>query len=121
MSILVNLAGLVLIATIVWWFWLYQPREAAQAGQGAVVITVKDGVYTPNRIRIRRNDPVELTFLRQDQSPCAGTVIFDGLDISEDLPVNQPREISLTVDKPGTYEFACQMKMYRGELVVEEA
>lgn len=28
--LLVNIAGLALIALIVWWFWLYPPEGAAQ-------------------------------------------------------------------------------------------
>jgi plastocyanin domain-containing protein len=120
MSILVNLVGLVAIAAIVWWFWLYRPGTAAQATSGAVAITVEDGVYSPSRVRIKPNEAVVLRFLRKDQSPCAGMVIFDDLDISEDLPVGKLKEISLKVAKPGTYAFTCQMKMYRGELVVDE-
>ena len=27
--VLVNIAGFALIALIVWWFWLYKPREVA--------------------------------------------------------------------------------------------
>ncbi|WP_020682954.1 cupredoxin domain-containing protein [Marinobacterium rhizophilum] len=118
MSILVNLVGLALIALIVWWFWLYRP-QAAEAALGAVAITVDDGVYSPSRVRVKLNEPVTLRFLRKDPSPCAAMVIFDDLDISEELPVDRPKEISLKVDKPGTYAFTCQMKMYRGELVVE--
>ncbi|MFC6673771.1 cupredoxin domain-containing protein [Marinobacterium aestuariivivens] len=120
MSILVNLVGIALIALIVWWFWLYRPGTATQANHGAVAITVEDGVYSPSRVRIKPNETAVLRFLRKDPSPCAAMVIFDGLDISEELPVGKPKEISLKVAEAGTYAFTCQMKMYRGELVVAE-
>ncbi|GGO76606.1 ATPase [Marinobacterium nitratireducens] len=119
MSILVNIVGLGLIALIVWWFWLYRPTAAAQSNSGAVSITVDDGVYSPSRVSVKSNQPVVLRFMRKDPSPCAAMVIFDDLNISEELPVGKPKEISLKVEKPGTYAFTCQMKMYRGELVVE--
>jgi len=119
MSILVNLVGLALIAGIAWWFWLYQPKAAAQSKSGAVSITVDDGIYSPSRVSVKPNEAVVLRFLRKDPSPCAAMVIFDDLDISEELPVGKPKDIRLKVDKPGTYAFTCQMKMYRGELVVE--
>jgi plastocyanin domain-containing protein len=120
MSIVVNLVGIALITLIVWWFWLYRPGETSPAASGAVAIIVEDGVYSPSRVRVRPDEPVVLRFLRKDPSPCAAMVVFDGLDISEELPVGKPKEISLKVDKPGTYAFTCQMKMYRGELVVEK-
>jgi len=46
-------------------------------------------------------------------------VIFSGLDISADLTVGQPYDLSFTPEKPGEYDFTCQMAMYRGKLIVE--
>ncbi|MBY4677591.1 cupredoxin domain-containing protein [Marinobacterium arenosum] len=116
--VLVNILGLLLIGLIVWWFWLYKPGEAS-AGDGAITVIVEDGVYQPARIRLPAGQPATLRFLRRDASPCAGTVVFADLDISEELPVDKVKEISLPPQPPGTYAFTCQMQMYRGELLVE--
>jgi plastocyanin domain-containing protein len=115
MNILDNMVGLTLIALIVWWFWLYRP-QVAQATSGAVAITVDYGVYSPGRVSVKSNEPVVLRFLRKDPSPCAA------MDLrrpryQRGAAGRKTKEISLMVAKPGTY--ACQMKMYRGELVVE--
>lgn len=114
---LMNVAGLVLIAFIVWWFWLAKPK-LLRAGSGVIEITVADGVYTPARIEVAAGKPITLRFLRKDPSPCAEKVLFDDFGISRDLPLNEPLEVTLTPVAPGEYEFTCQMRMYRGRLVV---
>ena len=63
--------------------------------------------------------PVTLRFLRKDPSPCAEKVIFSDLDISSDLSIGKPQEITLTPTKPGEFEFTCQMGMNRGVLSVK--
>jgi plastocyanin domain-containing protein len=114
--ILVNLAGLVLIGLIVWWFWLSKPK-AQRAASGVIDVMVEGGVYAPARIEVAAGEPVTLRFLRKDPSPCAEKVLFDDLGIAADLPIGQPVELTITPGKAGEYAFTCQMQMYRGMLV----
>jgi plastocyanin domain-containing protein len=118
-TLIVNIAGVLLMAFIVWWFWLYRPRQAASADDGIITVTVDDGVYDPAYIRASAGKPLTLRFLRRDPSPCAQQVIFQGLDISEELPVGKPKDIQVQADEPGEYRFTCQMNMYQGKLKVE--
>lgn len=113
---LVNLAGLALIALIVWWFWLVKP-VARRADGGVVDVLVADGVYSPARIEVASGQPVRLRFLRKDPSACAEKVIFAELGLAADLPLNQPTDVIVTPPKPGEYPFTCQMQMYRGALM----
>lgn len=115
---LVNLFGLVLIGLIAWWFWLSKPKARAATGAQPVDILVDNGVYAPARIEVAAGKPVTLTFLRKDPSPCAEKVLFDDLGVSADLPLNRPVTVTVTPAKPGEYEFTCQMRMYRGRLIV---
>ncbi len=115
---IINLLGLLLIGLIVWWFWLYQPREIS-AAEGVITVTVADGVYQPARIRLPAGQPATLRFLRKDASPCAATVVFADLEISTELPLDRAKEVRLPPQPPGSYPFTCQMQMYRGELLVE--
>lgn len=46
--------------------------------------------------------------------------MFDDLGIAADLLIGQPVEITNTPKAPGVYAFTCQMKMYRGALVVKD-
>jgi plastocyanin domain-containing protein len=116
-SIFINLAGLVLIAFIVWWFWLSRPASR-KAASDILDILVDHGVYTPARIEVPAGKAVTLRFLRRDASPCAEKVEFDALGISEDLPLGKPREVRLPPLPAGEVEFTCQMRMYRGTLLV---
>lgn len=117
-TLLVNITGLLLIAFIVWWFWLWQPKKAASARGGVVEISVDDGVYDPAFIQTRAGEPLTLRFLRKDPSPCAQQVIFEGLDIAAELPVGEKKDIRIQPQQPGNYRFTCQMQMYQGRLQV---
>ena len=118
MTILVNLLALLLMGFIVWWFWLAKSREL-KAVTDTIDIVVEGGVYTPATIEVNKGDVVKLNFVRRDASPCAEKVIFSGLEISEELPLKQSKQIKLQVQQSGEYEFTCQMGMYRGKLIVK--
>ncbi len=114
----INLFGLLLIAFIVWWFWLYRSKPRQLQEDAPVEILVQDGVYTPSRIQVAAGQPVTLVFIRKDPAPCAEAVLFEGLNISKHLPLDTPVEVKITPEKAGEYAFSCQMKMYQGSLVV---
>ena len=116
-ALLVNAIGLFLIGLIAWWFWLSRPRARHVSGAGPIEIIVNNGVYTPARIEVPAGQPVTLRFVRKDPNPCAEKALFDGLDISADLPLGKPKDVTVTLSRPGEYEFTCQMRMYRGTLV----
>lgn len=118
-TILINFCGLALAGLIVWWFWLYRPPVRRATGAQPIDIIVADGVYTPARIEVPAGQSVTLRFLRRDASPCAEKALFDGLGISADLPIGKPMDVVVTPPQPGEYEFTCQMRMYRGVLVVK--
>jgi plastocyanin domain-containing protein len=117
MLFLANVLGITLIALIVWWFWLYQP--ASKKLSTDLLVVVKNGVYEPARIEINQHQPTQLKFLREDESPCAATLVFPTLDVSEDLAIGKPTLVTLPALSEGVYPFGCQMQMYRGELVVK--
>lgn len=117
-TILVNLAALLLLGFIIGWFWLSKPRAKQVATGEPIEIIVDDGVYTPARIKVPVGKPVTLRFIRQDASPCAEKVLFDDFGISAELPIGKPHDLTLTPKQRGEFEFTCQMRMYRGKLVV---
>ena len=114
----INLAGFAVIALIVWWFWLYTPREDALSDSSSIII-VESGTYQPSHIRLPAGQPADLSFLRKDASPCSEVVQIPGLEISESLPLNKSKTIHLPPMARGEYEFHCQMQMYRGVIHVE--
>ena len=119
MSIFVNALGILFIAFIVWWFWVYKGKSEASVEGDKIDIVVDGGVYEPSLIHAPLGMPITLRFIRKDSNPCAEKVVFDGLPLSADLELEKPYEMSFTPDKKGEFEFTCQMAMYRGKLVVE--
>ena len=116
---MINIAGLVLISLIIWWFWLYKPAEVEAASDNKIKIVVNNGVYQPARIKIKVGRQTVIQFLRKDSSPCAAMVLFPDFEISEELPLDLDKSVVLTPMASGEYPFHCQMQMYKGTLIVE--
>jgi plastocyanin domain-containing protein len=115
----INILGFLFIALIVWWFWLYKPKEA-ELGNSDLLITVENGTYSPSRIKLPAGIAVELKFIRKDQSPCSETLLIPELQVSETLPLNKLKTIQLPAMLSGEYAFHCQMQMYRGLITVTD-
>jgi len=112
-----NIAGLLLIGFIIWWFWLYRPKAGVTAAPGQIIeIRVKDGVYEPALIEAVAGKGISLKFIREDEAACAEQVLFPELNIQKELPLGKPVVIRLVPEKAGEYAFQCQMGMYRGVL-----
>ncbi|MBI3772079.1 MAG: cupredoxin domain-containing protein [Gammaproteobacteria bacterium] len=119
MAWLVNGLGLLLILFVIGWFWVNKPRLQQAQAAAVIEIIVDGGVYDPARIEVPRGQATTLRFIRRDASPCAEKVIFNGLGVSAELPLDEPRNLDVTPPQSGEYEFTCQMGMYRGVLVVK--
>lgn len=114
--------GLGLIAAIAWFFW--GPRRGgyraplATSGYQEAMILVKGG-YTPDVVVVEHGKPVRLSFRREESAGCSEMVVLSDFGKSATLPEGEIVPVELLPEQPGTYEFACQMGMYRGKLVVE--
>ncbi|MCW9003877.1 MAG: cupredoxin domain-containing protein [Gammaproteobacteria bacterium] len=115
---LVNIAGIVLLIFIIWWFWLSRP-DIVRSSSSIINIKVADGKYVPAYIEIAKGKEVTLRFQRTDPSPCAEIVRFDDLGVRMELPLNEPRDVHLCIESAGQYGFSCDMKMYQGTLIVQ--
>jgi len=116
--LLINISCILLIALIVWLFWLYKPQEV-EVTNNKMVIRIENGVYTPAHIKVKANQSTPLAFIRTDNSPCAATVLIPGLEISEEIPLNKETVITLPPLTTGEYPFHCSMQMYRGVIKSE--
>ena len=118
----VILAGLVSIAAIAWFFW--GPRKGgtraalSSSGYQEAMVLVKGG-YTPDVIVVQHGKPVRLNFRREETAACSEMVVFGDFGKSAKLPTGETVAVELLPERPGEYEFACQMGMLRGKLVVE--
>lgn len=118
MTMMINLIGILLIISILWWFFFSKPHAERVATDKPIKILVKDGIYQPAFIQIPKEKEIKLHFIRHDGTPCSATVIFSKLNQSYSLPLNQIVEISIPPQQAGEIEFACQMNMYKGKLVI---
>jgi plastocyanin domain-containing protein len=120
-QIIVTLAGLGLIAWIIWYFWLWKGESVAaqvSAGGGQVVdVTVKGG-YQPASIIAKAGQPLRLNFTRRESTPCGEEVVLPEFGKRAHLPENRTVPIEIVPEKPGEYEFTCGMNMYRGKIFV---
>ena len=121
-KIFVTTFGLATSAFIVWFFWMAKKTGArvavASSGYQEALVLVKGG-YTPDVIVVEHGKPVRLNFLREESASCSEMVIFADFNKSAKLPEGQTIPIEFLPDEPGEYEFACQMGMFRGKLIVE--
>jgi plastocyanin domain-containing protein len=121
-KIFVTLFGFATIAFIVWFFWMSKKAgmraAVTSSGYQEAMVLVKGG-YTPDMIVVARGKPVRLNFLREESASCSEMVVFPDFNKSAQLPEGQTVPVEFMPDQPGEYEFACQMGMFRGKLIVE--
>ena len=119
---IVTLAGLGLVAFIVWFFWLKRSggirATETSGGYQEAMILVKGG-YTPDTIIVRSGRPVRLNFRREETASCSEKVVFADFQKSAELPTGQTVAIELLPKEAGEFGFSCAMGMFCGRLIVE--
>lgn len=92
-------------------------RSGRGASQSALIRVTGEG-YSRGTIRLRRNAPARITFIRTSEVTCGAEVVFPAYGIRRDLPLNKRVLIRFTPRKSGTFAFMCGMDMWRGSVVV---
>jgi plastocyanin domain-containing protein len=80
---------------------------------------VVDRGYRPATVSVKSGQPVELTFVREEQSGCGGLVQLPTLGLKRSLEPGAKTVVKFTPKKPGTIPFTCGMNMYKGQVVVK--
>lgn len=116
------IGGLLLIGLITWLLLfrgLKTDRSLAvirDSGYQETTIQVKNG-YHPQRVIVQSGKPVRFEFTREETNACSEMVIFPDFQKSATLPVGKKVIIELPPMSAGTYDFTCQMGMYRGTII----
>ena len=119
---LVDAIGLALVALIVWFFWLKRTpgvRAALTSGGFQEQMVLVKGGYTPDVIVVQAGKPVRLSFVRQESASCSEQVLLPAWGKSAALPEGETVRVQFLPKERGEFEFACQMGMFRGKLIVE--
>lgn len=93
--------------------------DAAPAG-GSIQIKVTDAGFEPREVKVRRGQPVTLTFLRTTDRTCIKAIDIPGEKVKGlDLPLDRPVSVTITPQKAGVQPFYCtSMRMGGGKIVV---
>ncbi len=114
--------GLLLVAFIIWFFWLKRARGVRAAGTSGgyqeAMILVKGG-YTPDTIVVEHGKPVRLNFRREETASCSDKVVFPDFQKAADLPTGHIVPVEFLPKEQGEFTFSCPMGMFRGKLIVE--
>lgn len=120
-QVIVTLAGFFLICMIIKFFWMKGKNTgsaiALKNGVQEQLVIVKGG-YTPDTIIVKRDLPVRLIFRREENSSCSEMVLLPDFDKSLKLPEGEEISVEFVPKQVGEFEFACQMGMLRGKLIV---
>lgn len=84
------------------------------------MVLVKGG-YTRDVIVVEAGKPVRLNFVRQESASRSEMVLLPAFGKSARLPEGETVPVEFLPKERGEYEFACQMGMFRGKLIVEDS
>jgi len=83
-----------------------------------ITINVSSNGYSPRNLRVKANQPVELTLNNNEGYSCASAFSFRAFGLYADLGPREQKVFNFTPTKPGKYIFSCSMGMYAGTLEV---
>lgn len=91
-----------------------------QAQSGTIQMTVTEAGYQPDRIKVKKGEPVKLVITRKTDVTCAKEIVIDEQKIHVKLPLDKPVTVTFTPSKSGELKYGCAMdKMIFGVIVVE--
>jgi plastocyanin domain-containing protein len=93
---------------------------AAAAGK-AIQIKVTENGFEPKEIKVKKGQPVTLTFLRTTDRTCIKAIDIPAEKVKGfALPLDKPVSLTITPAKAGVEKFHCTaMAMGDGKIVVE--
>lgn len=81
-------------------------------------VMVKPREYSPNNTVIKPGEPSIINF-KTEEVGCTGIVLSEDLGFNITLKANANNFINIKSLKPGTYDYACGMNMYKGTITVK--
>ncbi len=95
----------------------YTPDNSPDA-QKVSVRALDTGLYDNAQITVKAGQPVEFIFSADKGSGCGRQLLIPAFNVNMVSKDGEPHTATFTPQKPGTYEYHCGMKMFRGKLVV---
>jgi plastocyanin domain-containing protein len=94
---------------------------AAPAAKGGIVIKVTENGFEPKEVKVKKGQPVTLSFLRTTDRTCIKAIDIPAEKVKGfELPLNKAVSLTFTPAKAGVEKFHCTaMAMGDGKIVVE--
>jgi plastocyanin domain-containing protein len=97
--------------------------SGAKAKKGAekLDVAITDKGFEPDKLEVKKGQPVEIVFTRKTDQTCIKEVILDTgtTKIQKPLPLNKPVVIKTKFTKAGDLKYVCNMNMYSGTVKVQ--
>jgi plastocyanin len=90
--------------------------------RGPIVITVTETGFQPDKITVKKGEPVTFAFTRTTDRTCAKEVVMQVSPtekIEKPLPLNERVEVTTTFPNSGEVKYACGMNMFSGVVTVQ--
>ena len=93
----------------------------AKKGSEKLEVAITDKGFEPDKLEVKKGQPVELVFTRKTDKTCIKEVILDTgtAKIQKPLPLNKPVVIKTKFTKAGDLKYACNMNMFSGTVTVQ--
>jgi EmrB/QacA subfamily drug resistance transporter len=96
--------------------------ETTMTTSQRIEITVTEDGFTPDRIAVKKDQPVTLAFTRTTNRTCAKEVVLqlgDGRTVEKALPLGATVAVDVRFAKAGELRYGCSMDMITGAITVE--
>ena len=91
-----------------------------QAQGGVIAMSVTESGFEPDRIKVKKGQPVQFSITRKTDATCAKAIVIDEFNIHTDLPLDKAVTVTFTPQKSGQIKYGCAMdKMISGVLLIE--
>lgn len=94
------------------------PLAQVVDGKQKAAVTVGSSGYSPRTITLKRDVPVELTFLGQGYGCATAVVSRDFWDGIKEVGKGETVAVNFTPTKTGKFKYTCTMGMYTGWIEV---
>lgn len=84
-----------------------------------VVVDAANQGYKPKVVTFKQGKPAQLNFIPSDNMGCMNEVVSQDLNFEEQLDGQRKVTVDIPTDKPGVYNYACSMGMFKGKVVVK--
>ena len=94
----------------------------AKKGTEKLEVAITDKGFEPDKLTVKKGEPVELVFTRKTDQTCIKEVILDtgaAKKVQKPLPLNKPVVIKAKFTKAGDLKYVCNMNMFSGTVTVQ--